>query len=172
MKKAKTLITDYSVADALSNGVSDLESLKDELQDWYDNMPENFQSGDKGEQLQTAIDQLDSACAVTIPEGLDGETDSDDKPTLGGVRFLFAASTKKRMSRADRCSEATALMRSALDAVKEELEPKLSALNNVEDLTDEQQAELDALETLNDGLGEIEQAIDDAEAVEFPGMMG
>ena len=166
----KTKMTEYSVADALDNGVNDLESLKDELQDWLDNMPENFQSGEKAGQLQEAIDQLDSACAVTIPEGLDGTTDDKDQPTLGGVRFQFPASTKRRMSRADRCSEATALMRSALDAVKEELEPMMAALQNLDDLTDEQQAKLDALETVNDGLGEIEQAIDDAEAVEFPGM--
>lgn len=39
---------------------SEIESLRDELQDWYDGMPENFQSGDKGDQLQTAIDELET----------------------------------------------------------------------------------------------------------------
>ena len=39
---------------------SEVESLKDELQDWYDNLPENFQNGDKGSELQEAIEALDS----------------------------------------------------------------------------------------------------------------
>ena len=39
-----------------------LESLKDEEQEYYDNMPEGFQNGDKGEQAQAAIDALDQAC--------------------------------------------------------------------------------------------------------------
>ena len=49
----------------LSNQLSDihdeLEALKDEEQEAYDNMPESFQSGNKGEQSQAVIDSLDSA---------------------------------------------------------------------------------------------------------------
>jgi hypothetical protein len=37
---------------------SDAEGLKDELQEWYDNLPENFQSGEKGSQLEEAMSQL------------------------------------------------------------------------------------------------------------------
>ncbi len=36
------------------------ESLRDELQDWYDNLPENFQNGDKGSQLQDSISELEN----------------------------------------------------------------------------------------------------------------
>lgn len=39
---------------------SEFESLRDELQEWYDNLPENFQNGDKGNDLQTAIDELEN----------------------------------------------------------------------------------------------------------------
>jgi hypothetical protein len=36
-----------------------LETCSDEEQDYFDNMPESFQDGQKGEDAQTAIDALD-----------------------------------------------------------------------------------------------------------------
>jgi len=36
-----------------------VEELKDELQGWFDNLPEQFQSGDKGSELEEAIQQLE-----------------------------------------------------------------------------------------------------------------
>ncbi len=55
-----------SRADRLSEAESEVssaqgivEELRDELQGWFDNLPENFQNGSKGEQLQEAIDALD-----------------------------------------------------------------------------------------------------------------
>lgn len=39
----------------------ELESLRDEEQEYYDNMPESFQQGDKGDRAQAAIDLLESA---------------------------------------------------------------------------------------------------------------
>lgn len=36
-------------------------SLRDEEQDKYDNMPEAFQSGEKGDKLETAISEMDEA---------------------------------------------------------------------------------------------------------------
>lgn len=38
---------------------STCEELRDELQSWLDNMPENLQSSSKADQLQEAIDALD-----------------------------------------------------------------------------------------------------------------
>ena len=38
-----------------------LETCRDEEQDYFDNMPESFQDGQKGEDAQTAIDALDEA---------------------------------------------------------------------------------------------------------------
>ena len=34
-------------------------NLKDELQNWLDNMPENLQNSSKADELQTAIDELE-----------------------------------------------------------------------------------------------------------------
>jgi hypothetical protein len=40
------------------------EELRDELQNWLDNMPENLQGGSKADELQTAIDELDSVISL------------------------------------------------------------------------------------------------------------
>ena len=48
-----------------------LESAKSEAQDAYDNLPENFQNGERGEEMQgyidameEAYDGLDTACSA------------------------------------------------------------------------------------------------------------
>jgi hypothetical protein len=38
-----------------------LEELKDAEQEYYDNMPESFQAGEKGQKAETAVDAIDSA---------------------------------------------------------------------------------------------------------------
>jgi uncharacterized protein YukE len=43
----------------ISDSTSSVEELKEELENWYDNLPENFQNGMKGDELQEAIDALD-----------------------------------------------------------------------------------------------------------------
>lgn len=45
---------------------SEVESLKDELQEWLDNLPENLQGSQKADDLQEAIDRLEE-----ILSGLD-----------------------------------------------------------------------------------------------------
>ena len=40
---------------------NELEALKDEEQEAFDNMPESLQQGDKGQAAETAIGALDSA---------------------------------------------------------------------------------------------------------------
>lgn|SRR3990167_7790231 len=47
------------IASAVGTLANDVEELRDELQEWYDNLPENFQNGDKGSELQEAIDGLE-----------------------------------------------------------------------------------------------------------------
>ena len=36
-----------------------IEDLRDELQEWLDNMPENLQGGEKAGQLENSISELD-----------------------------------------------------------------------------------------------------------------
>ena len=40
---------------------TDLEAIRDEEQDYFDNMPESLQGGEKGENAQTEIDAMEEA---------------------------------------------------------------------------------------------------------------
>ena len=42
----------------------ELEGLRDEEQEYYDNMPESFQMGDKGQAAEEAIGYLDEAATA------------------------------------------------------------------------------------------------------------
>jgi hypothetical protein len=44
-----------------------LESLKDEEQDYYDNMPEGLQNGDKGAAAQQAVSDMENAISALEP---------------------------------------------------------------------------------------------------------
>lgn len=62
------------VSDAKSEG----ECLRDELQDWLDNLPENLQQGSKADEIQSAIDELE-----TFIDALDeAESSSPDFPGM------------------------------------------------------------------------------------------
>lgn len=87
MKITKQTMT---VEDLISSAQGEIESLKDELQSWYDNLPESFQNGSKGDQLTEAIDQLDSTNVdqLEVPEVL--------KSVGGEVGYIKATSRSKR----------------------------------------------------------------------------
>lgn len=60
--------------DLINDAKSEMELLRDELQEWYDNLPEQFQGGSKGDQLQTAIDALTEIISdLDNVEGRDGD---------------------------------------------------------------------------------------------------
>lgn len=46
---------------------SQVETCRDEEQDYYDNMHENFQNGEKGERAQAAIDAMEE-CLSSLDE--------------------------------------------------------------------------------------------------------
>ena len=62
--------------DGIASIISDLEELRDELQDRLDNMPEGLQEGDIGQLLQERIDALDSA--ISDMESIDIDTIQED----------------------------------------------------------------------------------------------
>ena len=45
---------------AKDDAQAEVEALRDELQEWLDNLPENLQSGTKADEIQEAIDALES----------------------------------------------------------------------------------------------------------------
>lgn len=50
-----------SVIEKLEELKSAIEGLRDDEQDYYDNMPENFQFGEKGELAEEAITNMEDA---------------------------------------------------------------------------------------------------------------
>lgn len=61
LKRAESRSDRFSEAQGeLGNAKSVAEELRDELQNWHDNMPENMQSGSKADELDEAIQELDS----------------------------------------------------------------------------------------------------------------
>ena len=62
-----------TVKDLLSGAYSEVECVKEELEEWHQNMPENLQDGDVGERLQSAVYELDCVEEQEAP-GETGET--------------------------------------------------------------------------------------------------
>lgn len=48
-------------AEMLRNAYSIIESCKDDEEDAYDNLPESFQDGERGDEMQKYIDAMDGA---------------------------------------------------------------------------------------------------------------
>lgn len=52
------------LANEISMLKADVDTVRDEEQEYYDNMPESFQNGDKGEKAQAAISALEEAVSA------------------------------------------------------------------------------------------------------------
>lgn len=50
-----------SIVESIQGIKSDVDTTKDEEQEYLDNLPENMQQGEKGETAQAAVDALDAA---------------------------------------------------------------------------------------------------------------
>lgn len=176
-RKRKTTTTNSTVGSAVAEAFSEIDSLKEELQSWYDNLPENFQNGDKGQRLQEAIDQLESTSEPDCPDAVEDR----------GVSYT---QTLGRTSRSARRDDACCMIEAAEESVRDyarELEdlqyssdgrlvvdgvpqdrPEEGALD-VPYTEDERDALVTDLESYAD---ELDTARSEWESVEFPGMYG
>ena len=50
----------FALADA-ADALSEVESLREEIESWKDGLPENLQSGSKADELDECMSQLDAA---------------------------------------------------------------------------------------------------------------
>ena len=110
----KTETTNYTLCDALSGGFTALEELRDELQEWYDNLPDSFQNGDKGDQIQEAVAGLEDALGYEcgdVPEELSFLEAEAFQVTLPVLR--------KRATKSDRCGWAQQLLTEARGFLEE-----------------------------------------------------
>ena len=85
MKNAKFTCT---IIGAVEEALSLVESVKDELQNWHDSMPESFQQGEKGDAVQSAIDALEN-----VETSMDFESDAADETIM--VLPLLGEHTKQ-----------------------------------------------------------------------------
>lgn len=66
------------ISGSLDDIISNIESLRDEEQDYYDSMPESFQNGEKGDTAQNAISEMESAISE-VEEARNCAEDQDNK---------------------------------------------------------------------------------------------
>ena len=122
------------VGDLVDCAFGSFGDLAGEMGDWYDNLPESFQQGDKGSLLEDARSTLENLSPPDVSERI-------------GALPVYYLPHKAISSRASRRDDAVGRLQAVVDA-----------LSPVEDGED---AEL---------VDELENAIGEAEGVEFPGM--
>jgi hypothetical protein len=123
-----------TVADLVDSAFGTLEDLAGEVGDWYDNLPEGFQSGDKGSALDDARNTLESLSQPDVNEQL-------------GTLEVYYEPVQESSSRASRRDDAVARLQAVVDVLAASEDPDAKALSD-----------------------ELENTIDEAEGVEFPGM--
>lgn len=177
--KTKFTTSTTSIESAVADAYSNMDELKDELESWYDNLPESFQNGSKGEALQEAAGNIGNVDEVTVPDIL-----------LNGPDLPEATySSSNRSSRSARRDVCASMLAGAADAARAYVET-LNALEYDEDgklkdatpegteelesdgfpaTEDARDAAIDAIETF---IEECENAQSEYENVEFPGMYG
>lgn len=175
---AKPVFDSHSASEAVDTARTILEELQEELQSWYDNLPESFQDGSKGEALQEAIDGLQSATDY-LEDAPECAMDCDGFT----VRAL-----PKRASRADRCAYAVSILAGAAEVARSQIDTLNEANEAVEAPEDEpkDKEEDDTQEAVAKGVAKREEAVSEleswadslesaqseAEGVTFPGMYG
>ena len=60
MAKYKSRATRLADTLDMTEKIADVEQLREELEEWLDNLPENLQSSNKADMLQEAIDNLEN----------------------------------------------------------------------------------------------------------------
>lgn len=64
-KEIQKLSTDLAdLQGKIQDIANQLESIKDEEQEYYENMPESLQGGDKGDRAQEAVSSMEDALAM------------------------------------------------------------------------------------------------------------
>jgi hypothetical protein len=159
-RKAKFHEYETGAVSAVQDALAVFEELRDELQNWRDNLPESLQNGSKADELDEAIGQLESAISYAEDEP---PQVVEDLP-----QFTVSTSAKSKKSRADRRDEACSMLASAVDTARDFLD----------DIQKKPEGETDDAETkreaeagdLDEWIGTIESAQNEAEQIAFPGM--
>lgn len=144
MAAYKTVNRTSTIGAAISEAYGELQGLRDEMQEWRDNLEERFSQTSKYEAVSECVDQLDQVA--------DDEPDVDEKIAKLALEYPEQVSTRKNRSpgRATRASNAGLILRAVIDVLE------------AHDASDEHQDLIDAM---------TEHA-DAVDGLEFPGMYG
>jgi hypothetical protein len=150
-KKMQDVHYQTSLTGLIEDAYSVFEELASELRDWHDNLPESFQQGDKGSQLEDASSMLENLRSPDLPEFLTKLEDTDKRSRTLHLPMLDVN------SRADRCSDACSMLGSAIEGLNKLVE-------GFGESQDEDRQDLQAV------IDQLENDKSEAEGVEFPGM--
>lgn len=153
MPVSKVVVRQYTgtVESAVDDARTELESLRDELDEWRNNIEEHFSTTQKYADLESAVGQLDA---------LDSLPDISDLPEKVRIEPVsLQLSNKRKQSRSSRCDEAVELLRQAASLLLYHGEVDEGTTLTVE----EKDACMGAA-------SEIQSVIEEIECVEFPGM--
>ena len=155
MSKAKFKERELTIEDAISEAYGELEALAGEMRDAFDNTPESLQDSSVGSARGEAADALENISEPTVPDELKG----DKFKVKWQVRILSPSASRKqsRASRRDEVVLMLTVVTEYLGAIEE---------GSSGNYTDEEK------QAASDLVTEVDQMIDEAENVEFPGMYG
>lgn len=147
-----------TITNALSTGFSELQSLRDELMEWKDNIEEKFGQTDKFERVSECADALDEIA----------DCEDECVPPVHTEDTVDWVEQKKKSKKSPyprwlRLQNAV----NALEAVKATLE----TLVEVDDDEDENPEDETRME-IQACIDKLDEIIDAANSVEFPGMFG
>jgi len=172
-RKKKTVDMSGTVEDMISHAQSDSEELRDELQNWLDNLPENLQGGSKADELESAISELE--------EGSDYISNTTVPERFASLKVpLQIPVGRKYTSRSWRLS----FCQQYLDEAKGVIEGEVANIDSeIEEIsekrkepTEADEKKIDELESLKDEAesicDELQSASDSWSGVSFPSMFG
>lgn len=170
---AKSNIETASVGGLIDEFYNTCQELRDELQEWKDNIEEKFSGTEKYSTLEESVNNLEGFCE-NIPEY---EIDGFDSAAM---HEYTRSPLKKKASRRDRMGHAMEAANIAVGLIEAEIEKIETALGEANDQDVESETgtghDVDALEATKDALTELkdqlENDVSEAENVEFPGMFG
>jgi hypothetical protein len=177
LKRAKYT---YTAADVFGGAVDVIESLKDQMRERFDNMPENLQGSDMGQRVDECANTLES---IDLP----------DAPDILQRLRVYHPPGLEIESRADQAAEAAGDLEAAQEAAQDVLAllTKVRYLISPTDETDPELPQASCLrmydtrkasdsmaelivewEDLQDFVERCGEAADELRSLDFPGMYG
>ncbi len=147
-----------SLIEAVELAYGEFEALAGEMRDAFDNTPENLQGSGVGAAREQAADDLEQLDEPTVPKLLEDMIVSWQERSMSAKQL-------SRMTRAERRDAGINI----LESIISDLDKKLEEVDEIDDTVDGKQEQIEEIKSFRD---DIENLIDNAAAIEFPGRDG